>query len=535
MKSDVLLHGINLIINNMKNKYVFIGLLILLFFSKIASSQTTFQKLYGGTSIDYGYTVNLTSDGGYILSGVTSSFGAGNGDVYLIKTDANGDTLWSRTYGGTNADEGHSVQQTVDGGYIIAGYTSSFGSRAYVIKTDANGNTLWTKTYGGSVVDFIVSVQQTSDNGFILAGYTMSFGAGSFDVYLIKTDANGNISWTKTYGGINNDYASAVRQTSDGGYIIAGYSNSFGTNANYDVYLIKTDGNGNPAWSKIYGGSGQDRGYDVRQTTDGGYIVAGYTDSFGSGGNDVYLVKTDAGGSLVWSETFGGAGNDFGYAVEQTSDHGYIVAGNTTGFGLAFPDVYLIKTDSTGIVTMSKTYGGGADDEAYSVRQTSDGGYLVGGYSNSFTVSYMTYLIKTDAHLTTGCYEANPFSSRSLSATQVTTAATMVSSGGTAVTPSTLAGSGVSSETLCVTVGVNELTPGRSLSVYPNPFSDELSVKGTSANGTIIMMDITGREIIQQKANDAETKINTEKVQPGLYLMKYTEGKNTSTYKVTKF
>jgi hypothetical protein len=515
----------------MKNKYLLISLLIMIFISKITSAQTTFQKLYGGTSYDYGYSVDLTSDGGYILCGVTSSFGAGNGDVYLIKTDANGDTLWSKTFGGANSDEGHSVQQTSDGGYIVAGYTSSFGSPSYAIRTDANGNKLWAKTFGGSVIDMLVSVQQTSDLGFIFAGYTLSFGSGNFDVYLFKTDADGNISWTKTYGGANTDYGTAVRQTSDGGYIITGYTSSF-NGAFSDVYLIRTDANGNPAWSKTYGGSGSERGYDVRQTNDGGFIVAGYTDSFGAGGDDVYLLKTDANGGLLWSETFGGTGNDMGYSVEQTIDHGYIVAGSKASG--AFSDVYLVKTDSNGVVTMSKTYGGGADDQGYSVKQTGDGGYIVGGYSNSFTVSYFAYLIKTDAHLTSGCWEANTFETRSLATTQVTTAATMVSSGGTANTPATVQGSGVEVIPLCITVGINEITTNNSISVYPNPFTDVLSIKGTSANGMISLFDITGKEIMKLQATDSETKINTEKVLSGLYLIRYMEGNRTSTFKVTK-
>jgi hypothetical protein len=516
----------------MQNKYYFLSLLFLVSISNIIHAQTTFQKLYGGTSYDYGYSVNLTSDGGYIFSGVTSSFGAGSGDVYLIKTDANGDTLWSRTFGGANADEGHSVQQTSDGGYIIAGYTSSFGSPSYVIRTDANGNKLWAKTFGGNIVDFLVSVQQTSDMGFIFTGYTLSFGAGNFDVYLIKTDGDGNISWTKTYGGTATDYGSAVRQTSDGGYIIAGYSSSF-NGAFSDIYVIKTDGNGNPLWSKTYGGTGSDRAYDVRQTADGGYIIAGYTDSFGLGGFDVYLIKTDANGTLSWSETFGGTGNDMGYSVEQTSDHGYIVAGSTANG--AFSDVYLVKTDSNGIVTMSKTFGGGADDQGYSVKQTSDGGYIVGGYSNSFTVSYMTYLIKTDAHLTSGCHEGDPLAARSLATTQVITPATMVSSGGTANTPATIEGSGVSTETLCVTVGINEPTSGNSISVYPNPFKNEISIKGTTGNGSVIIMDITGNELISQKTADTETSINTSKLVQGLYFVRYMERNNTSTFKITKY
>ena len=518
----------------MKKKYILVCLLIMICITKIASAQTTFQKLYGGITYNYGYDVNLTSDGGFIITGVSSSFGAGNDDVYLIKTNANGDTLWSRTFGGANSDDGHAVQQTSDGGFIIAGNTSSFGSSAYVIRTDANGNKLWTKTFGGSVFDYFVSVQQTSDNGFIFCGYTLSFGAGSFDIYLVKTGADGSISWTKTYGGLNNDYGSAVRQTSEGGYIITGYSNSFG-GTNEKVCLIKTDANGNPSWSKTYGGANQERGYDVKQTSDGGYIVTGYSSSFGAGGNDVYLLKTDASGAVEWSETFGGGGNDFGYSVEQTSDKGYIVGGNTTGVGLAFPDVLLIKTDSDGVMTMAKTYGGGADDEAFSVKQTSDDGYIVSGFSNSYTTSYFAYFIKTDAHLSSGCHESNFLPTRSSATTQVSTVTFQVSSGGTANTPATIQRGGVEEMTLCVTVGIDEIKKGTSVSAYPNPFKNEIFIKGTSVVGTVTLFDITGKVIGGQKTAGTETRLSTDNLLPGIYFVRYTDGNYTSTIKVTKF
>ena len=202
-----------------------------------------FIKTYGGTSDDYGYSVEQTADGGYIIAGQTTSFGAGNSDVYLIKTDASGNTTWTKTFGGAYSDVARSVQPTADGGYIIAGYTESFGAGSYdvyLIKTD----TTWTKTFGGTSHDYGYSVEPTADGGYIIAGSTRSFGAGIDDVYLIKTDAIGNATWTITFGGTDFDYGQSVRQTSDGGYIIAGYTSSFGAGF-YDVYLIKTDANGN--------------------------------------------------------------------------------------------------------------------------------------------------------------------------------------------------------------------------------------------------------------------------------------------------
>jgi hypothetical protein len=206
----------------------------------------TFAKTYGGTDWDKALSVQQTSDGGYIVAGETYSFGAGEGDIFLIKTDANGNIQWAKTYGGTNSDYAHSVQQTSDGGYIVAGWTASFGAGGYdffLIKTDANGDIIWAKTYGGTYYDRASSVQQTSDGGYIVAGWTTSFSAGWNDFFLIKADANGNIIWAKTYGGTNHEWAYSVQQTSDGGYILAGYIYSFGDGW-YDIFLIKTDANG---------------------------------------------------------------------------------------------------------------------------------------------------------------------------------------------------------------------------------------------------------------------------------------------------
>jgi hypothetical protein len=221
------------------------------------------------------------------------------GDVYLVKTSASGDTLWTRTYGGTGEDYGNSVQQTSDSGYIVAGYTNSFGAGnedVYLVKTSASGDALWTRTYGGTGEDYGNSVQQTSDSGYIVAGWTNSFGAGGHDIYLIKTNASGDTLWTRTYGGTGGDEGYSVQQTSDGGYIIAGYTGSFGAGG-WDVYLIKTNASGDTLWTSTYGGAYDDWGYSVGQTSDGGYIVAGFTDSW-SGSWDVYLVKTDGNGSV---------------------------------------------------------------------------------------------------------------------------------------------------------------------------------------------------------------------------------------------
>ena len=296
-----------------------------------------------------GNSVQQTTDGGYIIVGYTFSPGNGNGDVYLIKTDENGNEQWSQTFGETYIDMGYSVQQTSDGGYIITGCTGSFGnglSDVYLIKTDGNGNEQWSQTFGGTGDDLGYSVQQTSDGGFIITGVTGEMGYE--DVYLIKTDGNGIEQWSQTFGGTYTDFGNSVQQTSDGGYIITGCTGSFG-NGLSDVYLIKTDENGNELWNQTFGGTSTDMGNSVQQTTDGGYIITGYTGSFGNG-SDVYLIKTDENGEEIWSQTFGGTGDDVGSSVQQTTDGGYIITGYTFSFGNE-SDVYLIKTNEWGNIT----------------------------------------------------------------------------------------------------------------------------------------------------------------------------------------
>lgn len=333
---------------------------------------------FGGITMDNGYSVEQTSDGGYIVSG--STYSGGIPDVYLIKTDAHGIKQWDTTpfTGGT----GYCVQQTTDGGYIIAG--STFGiSDVLLVKTDSNGVDQWNTTFGASKYDAGYSVQQTTDGGYIIAGaYTYVPPPGTYDAWLIKTDASGVQQWDKKFGGGFSDYAYSVQQTSDGGYILAGSTNP--TNTNDDVYLIKTDSSGNAVWTKTYGGANNDIGQSVKQTTDGGYIITGWTDSFGSGNTDVYLIKTDSSGNTVWTKTFGGANSEDSRSVWQTTDGGYVVVGSTNSFGAGGTDIYLIKTDSSGTKLWDNTYGGTLSDYGYCTQQTTDSGYIVVGDTNSY-------------------------------------------------------------------------------------------------------------------------------------------------------
>ena len=389
----------------------------------IILAQITFQSTISGAK--YIFSLQQTTDSGYILTGFIET---NADDVALIKTDAAGNTLWAKAYGGTGSDVGRQVQQTTDGGFIITGKTYDFSTGNgdfYLIKTDSIGDTLWTKTFGDSIYREIgLSIQQTLDGGYIITGATSDYVPDSSDVYLIKTNANGDTLWTRTYGGTSDEYGRFVQQTADSGYIIVGYTRSFGAGL-YDIYLIKTNNNGDMIWTKTYGGIDFDYGYSVKQTTDGGYIIAGQTISFGAGSHDVYLIKTDANGDTLWTRTFGGTNVDYGYSIVQAPDGGYVIAGETSSFGAGNGDLYLIKTDINGDTLWTKTYGGTLKEGGFgfggvSVQTTSDSGYVIAG--NSFSFGGNGYLIKTDAYGNSGC-------NQSITTTIVSNTSTQVGSG----------------------------------------------------------------------------------------------------------
>ena len=372
------------------------GCLLSFFIPTSCFGLITFERTYVGTDRDVASSVQQTLDGGYIIAGTTESFGLGGGDVYLVKTDSLGNIVWERTYGSTVGDDGRSVQQTLDGGYVVVGWSGAGGGPddVYLVKTDSLGNILWEMLYGGSLEDRGFSVQQTLDGGYIVTGWKFS-GGMPVDVYLVKTDSLGSVLWERTYGPNPVQWAHDVQQTSDGGYIIAGTTTSGGVIDSHNVYVIKTNPWGDVVWERICGGSYEDDAHCVRQTSDGGYIVTGMTQSFRPDTSDVYLIKMDFLGNILWETTPGQGGA--GLSVQQTLDGGYIITGTTSSLGAGRADVYLVKTDFLGNTLWERTYGGSSGDYGYSGHQTLDGGYVVAGRTRSFGAGDAdVYLIKTD-------------------------------------------------------------------------------------------------------------------------------------------
>jgi len=358
--------------------------------------ENKWNKVFGGDNIDQCFSVIQTDDEGYAIVGWTSSFGSGSTDVWVIKTDNNGNEIWNYTYGGNKRDRGYSIQQTEDEGYIIVGYTESFGNGFYdlwLIKTNKNGLEEWNYTFGGIDYDFGLAVITTEDNNYIVTGYQSSFNAVNCDLWIIKIGLDGSKIWDKSYGGKFCESGFNIIEI-ENGYIIAGYTDSFG-NGDYDAWIIRTDKSGNLIWEKTYGGASEDVTRSIQQTSDGEFILAGWTESFGSGRKDVWLFKIDENGDMLWNKTLGGILDDGAYSIYKTNDNNYIISGYIDMGG--FSDFLLIKIDQNGNIIWEKTYGGFFDEEAHSVKQTIDDGFIIGGWTKSFgSGKEDLWIVKTD-------------------------------------------------------------------------------------------------------------------------------------------
>ncbi|MBI4453758.1 hypothetical protein HY636_03890 [Candidatus Woesearchaeota archaeon] len=347
------------------------------------------EKTFGGSKLDVAYSIKQTNDLGYIVAGKTASKGGSITNGWVLKLDTNGNLLWDKTFGsGYFKHEFGFINQTKDGGYIVTGNFGSQGPENYdvdgwILKMDANGNLECSgasqgsldKTFGGDYNDSASSIQQTTDLGYVIAGKTLSKGAGGYDAWILKLDSNGKLVLDKTFGEKYNEEVHSIQQTTDLGYIVAGIKSD--ANFHDDAWVFKIDSNGNLAWEKTFGEGNYDEANSIQQTNDDGYIVAG-----GLGAN-VWVLKLDSIGEVEWDKTFGGSGWDQAYSIQQTNDLEYIVAGRTQSKGAGEGDAWILKLDSNGNLVLDKTFGGSSYDQANSIQQTNDLGYIVTGYTES--------------------------------------------------------------------------------------------------------------------------------------------------------
>ncbi len=492
-------------------------LILTLMMVHFANGQITFQKAIGGIDDNQGYCIEQTTDGGYIIAGKSANFGLGYSDIFIIKTDANGDTLWTKAMGSTGIDVITSVRQTSDGGFIFAGVYAPPPSYSYafLMKTTVNGNILWTQAYGNSLSQDAKCVQQTSDGGYIVCGNFVGTTGTSNDYLLLKTNSTGVASWAKSFGSNNSDFGYYVEQTNDGGYVFTGFGSG-------SIEVIKTDGNGNFVWSKNYGSG---IGNCVRQTTDGGYAIAGYASGVGLGSDDIILKKTDSFGNVIWAYRYGGVSSEKGHTVSQTSDSGYIISGTITISGIS--KLLVVKTDSAGNLQWSKVYGSSGFSQTTCVQQTTDGGYIVLGKYGS-TTNNSIYIVKTDSSGISGCNQADTtiysFIDSTLATTVITTGNTVFLGNPLPAITVIEIPSSTSFNSLCFSNAILELPDSQNdFIIYPNPSNGNFTItfKERVNSGKVEVINTLGENVYSQSiSNSSMINIQLNKNASGIYLVK---------------
>jgi len=500
-------------------RFVLLLLLLSLTLSHILS-QTIFQKSYGNGHEGCA-AMEKTLDGGYICTGGANSFCIGLADVYLFKTDSLGNLQWTKTFKVNDYNFGFAVTQNTEGGYAIAAATSVSSTQAsfYFIKTDNNGNLLKSKTYGNYATAYPNVIQQTSDSGYVIYGYYFD---NYFYSLLVKTNKDGNMQWSKTYC---YQVGKSLVKAKDNGYILCGNTSS----GVIDIIVTKIDSLGNTLWNKIIGiDSTVAVCNQIKNTKDGGYILVGYEQI----GNvtDVLLMKIDSLANVQWVKSFGSTESETGENVDETSDGGYIVVGGTFSFGASNGDAYLIKTDSAGNLLWSKTYGSTGHDWSGSVKETPDGGYVFTG-GNSIT--YSAFMFKTDQNGDVECFENNPATTVSTPTTHSYTASFIMGQCNVSQTPNTSVGSVGVEENVCNYTAIPQVDDVyQTFDVYPNPASQNLIIE-TQGKGTIEILSIDGRLIKTMSCSDAKASIDVLNYAAGVYLVKINSGNGAFVKKIT--
>ncbi|KAA9345550.1 T9SS type A sorting domain-containing protein [Adhaeribacter soli] len=518
-------------------------------FKTIAQTAPVIQwdKTFGGSGFDELYSIQQTADGGYILGGSSDSGLSGDksqslqgtSDIWIVKLDANGNKIWDKTFGGNDYDILGSLQITADGGYLIAGTSDSdiSGDKSqpsqgyvdyWIIKLDASGNKLWDKVYGGNTIDVLTSALQTADGGYILSGFSDSNVSGDkthpsrgrTDYWIVKLDLNGNKLWDRTFGGTELDDSPKIKQTADGGYILGGNSTSPVSGdksentqgAEPDYWVLKLDNAGNKIWDRTFGGGDEDLLYSIQQTSDGSYLLGGSSKSGVSGNKvqplkgsrDYWLIKLNNTGTRIWEKSYGGLNNNFCSSIQQTADGGYIlggwsdfgIGGDKTQMGRGNADFWIIKLDTSGTKLWDKAIGGSDIDNLLALQQTSDGGYILGGISNSQAGFDKTsqskglsdyWVVKLGAEIT----------------------------------------------------GFNEAELTLPIAIFPNPnagkFNLQLS-RLTSSTAEVSITDLLGRTVLHKEFKFSDNQLLEEISIPytkGMYLLHVKTGNRTATRKIS--
>ena len=479
-----------------------ISFLLLFWLNTTGIAQITFQKVFGSSGGDYANSLLKTPDGGYLLGANTLSFGDNFLKNYLIRLNDSGDTLWTKIFHGTHWEELNDMANTSDGGFILAGrcQAPAFDYDLRMTKLNSSGDIEWISAIGGSGDEQALSIKQTSDGGYIMAGWTNSFGSGQQDIYLIKTDQNGDVVWSKVYGGNVSDVAYAVCENETGGYTITGTMRSF--LPDNDAFVMRTNEFGEILWVKVVGDAGEDVFYDVA-ANGSGYVVTGYSNSY-SNGYDLTILNGNGDGTINWMKAYHGPGDNQGRKILPTNDDGFIITGYYTVPGES-ADIFALKLTATGDTSWTRTYGGVSDDRALSVVLSNDG-YAFGGFENSFGFGNGdVYLVKTDLNGDSYCDEHH----RSCEIIDITSEFSDITldstTGGLAYSSLFTVTHGGSIETRCSSiVHVNELNDDMSFRVFPNPVNDHDQLYFDSpicGFAVLHISDLVGNDIYSQSTN----------------------------------
>ncbi len=523
--------------------------------SQCISTSNTFQKAYGGTSNERAHAIQQTQDGGYIVSGETTSFGAGGKDWFVMKINANGVEQWTKTYGSSSSDDGNSItiKQTSDLGYILAGHTEGFGAGSfydsYIIKLDNLGNILWEKRISGSSYDSFRDVIELSNGDFLLTGSGLSFASGNMDAHMVRISSTGNLVWIKNLGTNGREHSQCILELPTGEYLLAGntnITNSGGNRAN--AFLIKTTNNGVPLWGKQYNNSTFFT--DINETillNDGNLLSVGETRTADAAGHDIFLLKTDTGGTVIWSKKYGGASNDLGVNVREKTNGELIISAFTNSYGNS-NQLLLINTNNSGDVIWSKTYGGSNHEELEwwdnPMELTATNEIIISGGTLSFGAGNEdVYIIKTNECGESFCNEGDVVLTTTSSTPLDVSFTVLTDTGGSLINTNSIVSSiNFSENILCDSnlVSVNELSDtNKDFIVFPNPALNSLNVKISTEFDIqyIELYSITGQKVDAKsiEKTDESIYIDISNLNKGLYFLKaYDKDKLVKTAKFFK-
>ena len=485
-------------------------------------AQAGFQLLTGGTQSEGFYSVTEIPGNGYAMVGSTYSFGVGSEDILLVRTDANGLLLWSKTYGAADIDLANSIAYVPGSGFVIAGGTRSFGSNydGHLLFVDLSGNPIWSFSMPASGQDAFNSVAVASDGGFIVAGTVND------NHCQIKVSSTGTLQWMRSLNWGGSSIGLSVMQTADGGYASAGFVAAPGTGST-DITVLKTNPQGDTLWTRRLGGPGFDEAETIRPTPDGGFIISGNSSNFPGGGREFYFIKLDSIGNVMWSKSGGGVGTDYAIDAIATAT-GYVFIGNSISFGAGNWDVVVMGADAGGDLLWQNSIGTPSSDYPHQIIATSDGSYAIAGETFGGSLGQSNgFLFKNETAGPVNCAGFSGFAALNTVITPTNNSAptSVTASALTAITFQTTTPQ-LSDQSLCLT-GIQTSSSGQ-LTIAPNPFNESITItlNQTVENAVATITNLAGQTVYRE-ALQTGNRFTLQPVLPsGLYLIEIGTGRD---------